>query len=411
MADMMKDYENLELVKRSSDEHAYNENNFTALISDHYRVTVEPVVFCYAFGILLHVPIIQQYIYYRVEESRGLVSNKTEHHSNCDNHTVHDNPQLQRIMKDIQSETSFILLATIITSTVPTLFMTLLLGSWSDNVGRRTVIAIAIFGSITESSLILIIICFKLPIYFLMLSSFIGGICGYFPTIVLSVFSYIADITHPAQRAFRLGILEAIAFISGMISHLSSGWWIEKTGYVSPYWLIISLHFCAFLYTIFILPESRHAIGEKLGQGLCEFQHIKSIIHLFQEQRSGQRWKLIYLMTATACMMLSSTGFGCVFVLYALDYPLCFNSLLIGYYLATTFLIQAVGTVLGLKYLSMFLSQTVLAQIGVISVIASLCCIAVVRNKHFIFAGELLALLSFRKVLYIFNILMLFQCL
>ena len=384
------DYHSLELVKHSNEEQVYNinENNTSAFPSDQYRVTVEPVVFCYAFGILLHVPIIQQYIYHRVGESKGLVTNKTEHHSNCDNHTAHDDPELQRIMKDTQSETSFILLATIITSTIPTLLMTLMLGSWSDNVGRRTVIAIAIFGSITESSLILIIICFKLPVYFLMLSSFIGGICGYFPTIILSVFSYIADITQPSQRAFRLGILEAIAFISGMISHLSSGWWIEKTGYVSPYWLITSLHFCAFLYTIFILPESRQVNMKKLGHGLCQFQHIQSIIQLFQGAKNGRRWKLIHLMIATACMMLSSTGFGCVFVLYALDYPLCFNSLLIGYYLATSFFIQAVGTVLGLKYLSLCLSQTVLAQIGVLSVIASLCCMAFIRNKHFVFAGK-----------------------
>lgn len=221
-----------------------------------------------------------------------------------------------------------------------------------------------------------------------MLSSFFGGICGYFPTIILSVFSYIADITHPSQRAFRLGVLEAIAFISGMISHLSSGWWIEKTGYVSPYWLITSLHFCAFLYTIFVLPETHQKKAKKFGEGLCQFQHIQSIVRLFQEARNGQRLKLIYLMTATACMMTASTGFGCVFVLYALDYPLCFNSLLIGYYLATSFFIQAVGTVLGLKYLALFLSQTDLAQIGVISVIASLCCVAFVSNKHLLFAGE-----------------------
>ncbi|XP_028406020.1 proton-coupled folate transporter-like [Dendronephthya gigantea] len=387
-----KDYQ--ELVKQHSKENGFIVEDSFPPPCHNYRVTVEPVVFCYAFGILLHVPMIQQYIFYRVGESRGLVTTRTEHHSNCDNHSAHDNPELRRIMKDIQSETSFILLATIITSTIPTLIMTLMLGSWSDNVGRRTVIAIAIFGSILESSLILIIICLKLPIYFLMLSSFVGGICGYFPTIILSVFSYIADITHTSQRAFRLGVLEAVAFISGMISHLSSGWWIAKTGYVSPYWLITSLHFCAFLYTIFILPESRQVDVKRFGAGLCQFQHIQSIIQLFQEPRNGQRWKLVYLMTATACMMLSSTGFGCVFVLYALDFPLCFNSLLIGYYLATSFFIQAVGTVFGLKYLSLLLPQTVLAQIGVVSVILSLCCLTFVTNKRLLFAVPLIGCLG-----------------
>ena len=279
-------YEHLEQSNKES-VYTIDKDKTSTLTSNHYQVTVEPVIFRYAFGILLHVPIIQQYIYHRVGESKGLVTNKTEHHSNCDNHTAHDNPELQRIMKDTQSESSLILLATIVTATIPTLFMTVTLGSWSDNVGRRTVIAIVIFGSITESTLILIIICFKLPIFFLMSSSFIGGMCGYFPTIILSVFSYIADITLPDQRAMRLGILEAVAFISGMISHLSSGWWIEKAGYVAPYWLITSLHFCAFLYTIFVLPESRQINVKKFGAGLCQFEHIWSIIRLFQEPRQG----------------------------------------------------------------------------------------------------------------------------
>lgn len=386
--------QNLNMEQFPTKETVYIEEDLTRSVDYQYRVTVEPVVFCYAFGILLHVPIIQQYIYYRISESKGLVTNKTEHLSNCESHVVHGNEQLENLQRETQTETSFILLGVILTSTIPTLFMTLMLGSWSDHVGRRIVIAIAIFGSITESSFILLIICFKLPIFFLMISSFISGACGYFPTIILSVFSYIADITQPSQRAFRLGILEAVAFISGMISHLSSGWWIEKTGYMSPYWLIISLHFCAFLYTIFVLQESREIQTERLVDGICQFGHLQSIIQLFQEPRNGQRWKLFLLMIATACMMLSSTGFGCVFVLYALDYPLCFNSVLIGYYLATSFFIQAVGTVLGIKYLSLLLPQTVLAQVGVLSVIGSLCCMAFVQNRFALFFVPLIGCLG-----------------
>ena len=133
-----------------------------APVPAQYRVTVEPVVFCYAFGILLHVPIIQQYIYSRISESKGLVTNTTEHSSNCGN----DAPQgeVGRLLEETQAETSFVLLAVIITATIPTLFMTLMLGSWSDHVGRRIVIASAIFGSISECTFILIIMCFNLPV-------------------------------------------------------------------------------------------------------------------------------------------------------------------------------------------------------------------------------------------------------
>lgn len=380
--------QSLKMLEPEKEDSLHQDNDFA---NCHHQVTVEPIVFCYAFGILLHLPTIQQYIHYRVSESKGLATNKTEHYRHFANHSSvpsHSNVDLQRIIKDTHSETSFILLGTTISSTIPTLFMTLLLGSWSDDVGRRTVIAIAILGSITESVLILIIMCFKLNIYYLMLSSFIGGLCGYFPTITLSVFSYIADITRPEKRAFRLGILEAIAFISGMLSQISSGWWIEKSGYLTPYYLITTLYLSAFLYTIFILRESRRGNEKPQTKGLCQFQHIKEVIRLFKEPRNGDRWRLVLLTFTTANIMMSSTGFGSVFILYALGSPLQFNSILIGYFLATSFFIQATGTILGLRYMSLCMSQTLLAQIGIISVIASLCCVAFIEDPHIIFAGN-----------------------
>ena len=85
---------------------------------------------------------------------------------------------------------------------------------------------------------------------------------------------------------------------------------------------------------------------------------------------------------------LSSIGFGSVIVLYAIDRPLCCNSILIGYYLATSFFVQAVGAVLGLKFLRIVLSEVALMQAGIISVICSLVMMAFAKTKTHLFIGR-----------------------
>lgn len=354
------------------------------------KITVEPVIFCYAFGIILHVPVIQQYIHRRIAEEKGIIYNTTASLSNCNSIPAARNEETLKLQKEVQSEASFMQLGLVFSASAPSLLVALFLGAWSDRAGRRRVMGLPIFGSAMESAIILWVIYFNLPIQTLLLAGFINGICGFFPTMVLSVFSYMADITEESQRAFRLGILEATAFISGMLSHLSSGWLINKTGYKAPYMMILSLHTFALFYVGLKLPESRAKhLMENSNVKVFSLDHIRVIIYIFTNPRSGERWRMCILMLASGLMIVSSIGFGSVIVLYAIDRPLCCNSVLIGYYLATSFFVQAVGAVLGLKFLRMILSEHALMQVGMVSVTCSLVMMAFVRSKTSFFIGKL----------------------
>lgn len=354
-----------------------------------HKITVEPVIFCYAFGIILHVPVIQQYIHRRIAEEKGIIYNTTASLSNCDSMRATRNGETLKMQKEVQSEASFMQLGMVFSASAPSLLVALFLGAWSDRAGRRRVMALPIFGSAIESAIILWVIAFNLPIQTLLLAGFINGLCGFFPTMVLSVFSYVADITEESQRAFRLGILEATAFISGMLSHLSSGWLINKTGYKAPYMMILSLHTFALFYVVLKLPESRAKhLMENSNVKVFSLHHIRVIICIFTNPRSGERWRMCILMFTSGLMIVSSIGFGSVIVLYAIDRPLCCNSILIGYYLATSFFVQAVGAILGLKFLKMILSEHTLMQVGMISVICSLVMMAFVKSKRALFVGK-----------------------
>lgn len=351
-------------------------------------ITVEPVIFCYAFGIILHVPVIQQYIHKRLSREKGLVYNTSDSRSSCEPFPMARAIDTFKLQRQVQSEASYMQLGLVLSASTPSLLVALILGAWSDHIGRRKAMGLPLFGSAIETALVLVVMYFELPVTSFLIGGFIVGCFGSFPTMVLSVFSYIADITNESQRAFRLGVLEAIAFLSGMCSHLASGYLIDNMGFRTPYWMLLFLHTFALFYVVFILPESRNPTAEERSKfKFFSTSHVIAIASIFTRKRHGGHWRMAILMVISGFMIICSIGFGSIIVLYALDRPLCCNAVMIGYYLALSFFVQAVGAVLGLRFLGPRLSEHVLIQVGMLSIILSLLFMANVKRKRTLFLG------------------------
>ena len=127
--------------------------------------------------------------------------------------------------------------------------------------------------------------------------------------------------TSEEERALRLGILEAVAFTSGMISHISSGWWIHRLGFKAPYIFITILHLISLTYIGLWLPESSPSVNPKRIKDLFNASHFKKIYVVFKA--NANKLHLYGLLVTSAFLMLASIGFGSVIVLYSLDTPFC----------------------------------------------------------------------------------------
>lgn len=361
------------------------------------NITVEPVTFFYACAMILHTPVIQQYVYSRVALKRGLPTSLYQSDSSpCEVDDSIDSYAFRQSKNIVQAEASIVHLGIVLSASVPSIFMALLLGAWSDKVGRKIIMILPIIGGLVDTIFILITMYTNLPVYLLFVGSFVNGFCGFFTTMILAVFSYVADITEESRRALRLGILEAIAFISGMISHLTSGWWIKHLGFKSPYWLILTLHSCNLLYVIFVLPETVKQPEKKTIKDLFNKGHIRRIIQLFSNAKLDRKWQLIGLMLASAFMMISSIGFGSVIVLYALDVPFCCSPIMIGYFLAESMFVQAIGAMLGFFILRKCISEMTLTQLGFFSIVTSLVMMAFIKTKWMMFVGKYVNCLRLR---------------
>lgn len=90
-------------------------------------------------------------------------------------------------------------------STLPSLIMCLIYGSWSDKVGRKPLIVMGMLGALLDVTFVFITIVLDLPLYMVLVGNFFNGLGGYYTGLILAVMAYIADTTSKEDRALRLG--------------------------------------------------------------------------------------------------------------------------------------------------------------------------------------------------------------
>jgi DHA1 family tetracycline resistance protein-like MFS transporter len=122
------------------------------------------------------------------------------------------------------------------------------IGSLSDRFGRRPVILISVAGF----SLDFLLMALAPSLWWLAVGRILGGLTS---SSFTTVFAYMADITPPEQRARGYGLIGA-AFSAGFVAGPLIGGLLGEISLRAPFWAAAGLGAVAFLYGLFILPES-----------------------------------------------------------------------------------------------------------------------------------------------------------
>jgi len=122
------------------------------------------------------------------------------------------------------------------------------LGALSDRFGRRPIILISCLGL----GLDYIFMALAPSLKWLFVGRVISGITA---SNVSTAFAYITDITPPAERAKKFGMLGA-AFGVGFVVGPAVGGMLGHYNLRAPFWAAACLSLANFLYGMFVLPES-----------------------------------------------------------------------------------------------------------------------------------------------------------
>ncbi|MHA3842282.1 TCR/Tet family MFS transporter [Sphingomonas aestuarii] len=177
-----------------------------------------------------------------------------------------------------------------------------IIGSLSDRFGRRPVILISIFGLAVDW----VLMALAPNLWWLAVGRIIGGITS---SSFTAVYAYLADIIPPEGRARAYGLVGA-AFSAGFIAGPALGGVLGEWGPRTPFWVAAGLSGIAFLYGLFVLPESlpeerRMAFAWRRANPLGAFRLLRRHAEL-----TGLAW--VYFM-----LYFAHHVFSAVFVLYA----------------------------------------------------------------------------------------------
>jgi MFS family permease len=166
-------------------------------------------------------------------------------------------------------------------------------GRLSDRYGRRPILLISTAGAAASYALFAVSTGIENHVTALMLmvvSRAFAGLCGGNITVAQA---YIADITPPAQRSRRMGLV-GMAFGLGFIfGPAIGGLSLKYLGSTGPGWVAASLCAANFVLALFILVESRKPSSEPVAHR----PHLNQWIHTLTQPRIGLLVIVFFLAT------------------------------------------------------------------------------------------------------------------
>ncbi len=193
-----------------------------------------------------------------------------------------------------------------------------IIGSLSDRYGRRPVILLSTAGLAADW----VLMALAPSLWWLAVGRIIGGITS---SSFTTVFAYMADITEPQNRAKAYGLIGA-AFSGGFVLGPLVGGVLGEISPRAPFWAAAALSGVAFLYGLFVLPESlkpekRMAFAWKRANPFGALKLLRS-----HPELSG-------LAVVNFLLYFAHHVFSSVFVLYA-EYRYDWSALEVGVLLA-----------------------------------------------------------------------------
>ncbi|KAK3531265.1 hypothetical protein QTP70_015195 [Hemibagrus guttatus] len=343
-----------------------------------FSVTVEPVLFLSMFSLSLQMPLYTQYLWDRISEDVGY--NGTGGRGGCGNSTAEHDP----LQKEVEALTAHWNLYINLGGFLVSLFVVILIGSWSDRAGRRLVLILPSLGLAVQATVYLMVMYLKLPVVWFLLGRICSGLSGDFNAILAGCFAYVADISDKRSRTFRVAILEACLGVAGMFASIIGGKWRHAQGYINPFWLVLATNLATALYAFLFVPES---VTPDPGARLFSSSHLRAVYKLYASGGQGGHRTRLWLYTL--CFFLVITvHFGTreLYVLYELSTPLCWGSELIGYGSAI-YHMAYLTSLLGLRVLQLCLDDSCVAILGLVSSISSLVVFSVANTTGLMFTG------------------------
>jgi PCFT/HCP family folate transporter-like MFS transporter 1/3 len=353
-------------------------------------IIVEPVmIMLMAFGYPLSL-LFQMFVVDKLTEeisARNMINishhvNNSEEINQCE---VNKSDPAYILQEAVQKESAYFITISTIVSCAPALFVTLFLGSYSDKAGRKFAILPPLVSAIAKCLTFLLVIYFRGSIWWLLIGSFLEGLGGFYMTALMGCLSYVSDITKPEDRLLRITIVEMCSFFSAILGPIGVGYVIRDLGYFWPFLIVLGGYLLNILYVIFLVPET---VRRDPDAWFFSTEHIKTTVGLILlDNGTNRKWKLDILLFSFFISTIVTLEMGTT-TLFELNHPLCWDSVMIGYYSATMIAVATIGGAVLAKVSKFCMADSHIALMAGLLGAARLFYTAFVQNTIMMFSGK-----------------------
>ncbi|KAJ8341908.1 hypothetical protein SKAU_G00341990 [Synaphobranchus kaupii] len=347
--------------------------------------TVEPVLFFFMTGIFIVTPVSQQLVITKV--CKELYPNTT----------VCDNPEHFKGDEEIQRRSSYIILAYAGMLSLVSIPPAILLGSWSDQGGRK-------LGMVLPSLLSLVAGCIFITMtvmesssaYWCVVAALVMGISGGYVSVFISCFSYVADVADAGSRTRRMALAESMVFVGGTVGFLLSGFLLQRFGFVVAFGAYCAFHVVSILYVLLwlrsphptaqtLLDGDQEETGnDALGLSLTMYAR-RSFRAVFRKRHDQENLKLYFLIICTFLNNVIATGEQSILLLYLTYKPREFTTEMYGVFSSARMLLFGISLMGLLPLLLRCFGEMTLAKISAFLRAASLVLLAFSTNTWMVF--------------------------
>jgi len=268
--------------------------------------------------------VIGQWTYVKIGEDMGIDVNTNHNLSDDTNCTKGNCP------RDLVQQASVAFKMNLhLAGFIPQLLSLLFIGAISDRFGRKLMLLLPCISSVIMVTTYLSVMWFKLSIWFVYINV-LGSLFGSFPVMMMGCFAYIADTVPPAERGYRMTLLDIVGFVSGAIVNLLAGFVVTKSDFWVPLVGVFFFGIIILMYVIFCVPEP---LSIKPSEKKFAAKDLLSGLKIFIfDNGTGRIWRM-WLLLAVMCVTDIVTSWG-ISTEYLMNSPRKWNSLYIGTYSA-----------------------------------------------------------------------------
>ena len=359
-------------------------------------ITVEPVLFLYVFASYLYLIIFELYTFnwYGRKELEEVHPRNGPYNFCLSTGYLDDNGRHNRTGDVAEAKTAFTNLIVGVCGQLPSIFAALIIGPLSDKFGRKPAMLFVLIGASLQSIVAIVIVNYKINLYYFALGSSLKSITGGLAGLLTLTYSYVADISSRKWLTIRLGILEAMAFLGGMLSFGIGAAWIQLSGcnFKPVTWLqLASIATLVPLLAIFV-PESADKRERERRVSTLSTIGPKSLLrglYIFIDRRYS-RWKLWFALLTMTIVIINSGGASVIMALFLLHEPLEWEPYLIGLYFSATELVHGMALLILLPIMVALVKMpdVMIALMGVSLACVMSICMGFVRETWQMFVGE-----------------------